>query len=41
MMPERWYRDEPGVYDWQRGDTLSWFLFTSDAHVRVFVPGSE
>ena len=41
MMPERWYRDQPWVYDWQRGDPISWFLFTSDAHVRVFVPGSS
>jgi Alpha-(1->3)-arabinofuranosyltransferase len=40
-MPERWYRDEAGAYEWERGDPLSWFLFTSDAHVRVFVPGTS
>lgn len=41
MMPESWYRDDPESYQWQRGDRLSWFLFTSDAHVRVFVPGKS
>ncbi len=40
MMPPRWYRDDPGIYDWQRGDETSWFLFSRDAKVRVFVPGS-
>ncbi|HEV3091889.1 MAG TPA: alpha-(1-_3)-arabinofuranosyltransferase family protein, partial [Candidatus Cybelea sp.] len=41
MMPEKWYRDDPAVYDWQRGDTESWILFSKEAHVRVFVPGSS
>jgi hypothetical protein len=40
MMPESWYRD-PSVYRWQRGDTMSWFLFSGDAHVQVFVPGKD
>jgi hypothetical protein len=41
MMPPQWYRDDPTVYEWQRGDPTGWFLFGSDAHVRVFVPGSS
>ncbi len=39
-MPESWYRD-PAVYRWQRGDPMSWFLFSGDAHVLVFVPGRD
>jgi hypothetical protein len=39
MMPPQWYRDDPAVYQWQRGDPLSWFLFARSAAVRVFVPG--
>ncbi len=39
-MPESWYRD-PSVYRWQRGDPMSWFLFSADAHVLVFVPGKD
>jgi hypothetical protein len=39
-MPESWYRD-PSVYQWQRGDPMSWFLFSGDAHVLVFVPGRD
>lgn len=41
MMPEQWYRDDVSAYDWQRGDPIAWFLFARDAHVRVFVPGSN
>jgi len=41
MMPEQWYREDPAVYQWQRGDPTSWFLFAREAHVRVFVPGSK
>ncbi|MGB8910243.1 MAG: alpha-(1-_3)-arabinofuranosyltransferase family protein [Candidatus Cybelea sp.] len=41
MMPARWYSDDPTAYQWQRGDPASWFLFARDAHVRVFVPGSN
>jgi hypothetical protein len=41
MMPEQWYRDDPTVYQWQRGDQMPWFLFAREAHVRVFVPGSN
>jgi Alpha-(1->3)-arabinofuranosyltransferase len=40
LMPPQWYRDAR-VFRWQRGDPLSWFLFTGDAHVRVFVPGAN
>ena len=40
LMPSSWYHDDPTVYDWQRGDPESWFLFARSAHVRVFVPGS-
>ncbi len=40
LMPPQWYRD-PTVYQWQRGDPLSWFLFSREATVRVFVPGSS
>jgi hypothetical protein len=40
LMPASWYHDDPTVYDWQRGDPESWFLFARSAHVRVFVPGS-
>ncbi len=40
MMPPQWYRDDPTVYDWQRGDPLSWFLFARHSVVRVFVPGA-
>jgi hypothetical protein len=39
LMPPQWYRDDPTVYQWQRGDPFSWFLFARDAHARVFVPG--
>jgi hypothetical protein len=41
MMPEQWYRDDPTVYAWERGDPTSWFLFARESHVRVFVPGSK
>lgn len=41
MMPQQWYRDDPTVYEWQRGDPTSWFLFAREAHVRVFVAGSK
>jgi hypothetical protein len=41
MMPPEWYRDDPTAYEWQRGDSASWFLFSRDAHVRVFVPGTN
>jgi hypothetical protein len=41
MMPAQWYRDDPSAYGWQRGDPVSWLLFARDAHVRVFVPGSQ
>lgn len=40
LMPDSWYRDDPTVYEWQRGDPESWFLFARAAHVRVFVPGA-
>jgi hypothetical protein len=40
LMPDSWYRDDPTVYAWQRGDPESWFLFARAAHVRVFVPGT-
>jgi len=39
MMPSEWYRDDPTAYAWQRGDPMSWFLFSRDAHVRVYVSG--
>ena len=38
-MPPQWYSEDATVYQWQRGDPISWFLFARDAHVRVFVPG--
>ncbi len=41
MMPTQWYRDDPTVYQWQRGDPISWFLFSRHAALRVFVPGSS
>jgi hypothetical protein len=41
MMPPQWYRDDPTVYEWQRGDPISWFLFARHSQVRVFVPGSN
>jgi hypothetical protein len=41
MMPEAWYRDDPTVYDWQRGDSEAWLLFSKAARLRVFVPGSR
>jgi Alpha-(1->3)-arabinofuranosyltransferase len=41
MLPAQWYRDDPAAYQWQRGDPASWLLFARDAHVRVFVPGSQ
>jgi hypothetical protein len=41
LMPASWYRDDPAVYAWQRGDPESWFLFARAAHVRVFVPGTR
>jgi hypothetical protein len=40
MMPQSWYQD-PSVYRWQRGDTMSWFLFSADGNVQVFVPGKD
>jgi hypothetical protein len=40
MMPPQWYRDDPTVYQWQRGDPLAWFLFARHSEVHVFVPGS-
>ena len=40
LMPASWYHNDPAIYDWQRGDPESWFLFARSAHVRVFVPGS-
>jgi hypothetical protein len=40
MLPPQWYREDPTVYQWQRGDPTPWFLFARDAHVRVFVPGT-
>ncbi len=39
LMPPDWYRNDPTVYRWQRGDPIAWFLFARDSHVRVFVPG--
>ena len=39
MAPPQWYREDPAVYQWQRGDPIAWFLFARDSHVRVFVPG--
>ena len=41
LMPDSWYRDDPTVYAWQRGDPESWLLFARAAHVRVFVPGTS
>ncbi len=41
LMPPQWYRDDPTVYQWQRGDPMSWFLFARDSQVRVFVPGKS
>lgn len=41
MMPPQWYREDPAVYQWQRGDPISWFLFSRRSHVRVFVPGGS
>ncbi|MBV9234185.1 MAG: hypothetical protein JO030_09090, partial [Candidatus Eremiobacteraeota bacterium] len=41
MMPPQWYTEDPTAYRWQRGDPTSWLLFTRDAHVRVYVPGSQ
>jgi hypothetical protein len=41
LLPASWYRDDPAVYAWQRGDPESWFLFARAAHVRVFVPGTR
>jgi hypothetical protein len=37
-MPPEWYRSDPAVYQWERGDPESWFLFARDSHVRVFAP---
>ncbi|MBV9719540.1 MAG: DUF3367 domain-containing protein [Candidatus Eremiobacteraeota bacterium] len=39
LAPPQWYRDDPSIYDWQRGDPIPWFLFARHASVRVFVPG--
>ena len=39
-MPAQWYRDDPSVYSWQRGDPISWLLFARNSLVRVFVSGS-
>ncbi len=39
MMPPSWYSDDPAAYQWQRGDPTSWFLFSREARVRVFVAG--
>ena len=36
MMPDWWYRSNPDIYRWQRGDPESWFLFPRVSHVRVF-----
>ncbi|HEX3368034.1 MAG TPA: alpha-(1-_3)-arabinofuranosyltransferase family protein [Candidatus Cybelea sp.] len=41
MMPESWYRDDSTAYDWQRGDSEAWMLFSQTAHLRVFVPGAR
>ncbi len=41
MMPPQWYTDDPAAYRWQRGDPMQWLLFARDAHVRVFVTGSQ
>ncbi|HEY6486351.1 MAG TPA: alpha-(1-_3)-arabinofuranosyltransferase family protein [Candidatus Cybelea sp.] len=41
MMPEDWYRDDSTAYDWQRGDSESWMLFSKTAHLRLFVPGTR
>jgi hypothetical protein len=41
LMPPQWYRDDPTIYQWQRGDPLSWLLFARDSRVRVFVSGSN
>ncbi len=40
IMPLQWYREDPTVYEWQRGDPISWFLFARHSLVRVFVPGT-
>lgn len=39
MMPPAWYVSDPAAYDWQRGDTESWFLLPRISHVRVFNSG--
>ncbi|HYL28181.1 MAG TPA: hypothetical protein VEW74_10145, partial [Candidatus Nitrosotalea sp.] len=39
LMPAQWYRDDPTVYSWQRGDPISWLLFARTSQLRVFVPG--
>jgi hypothetical protein len=41
LMPPQWYRDDPVIYQWQRGDPMAWLLFAGNAHVRVFVPGRD
>ncbi|HEY6450903.1 MAG TPA: alpha-(1-_3)-arabinofuranosyltransferase family protein [Candidatus Cybelea sp.] len=41
MMPPQWYREDPTVYQWQRGDPISWFLFARDSLIHVFVPGKS
>lgn len=40
LMPALWYRDDPTVYQWQRGDPLAWFLLSRHSTLRVFVPGN-
>ena len=41
MMPDTWYGGDASTYRWQRGDSMPWFLFARNAHVRVFVPGRD
>ncbi len=40
LMPAQWFRDDPTVYQWQRGDPISWFLLSRHSTMRVFVPGN-
>ena len=41
MMPPAWYLADPSVYQWQRGDSESWFLFPRVAHARVYNSGGD